>query len=1055
MQSLYPGLDVLGPFTNKLSKSSSHLALKDPQNNLADEVRYFAGGHWPEYADGGGSSLELREPRSDNSRAESWAASNESGRSQWQTFTWRGVSAPGQSGEPSLWHELNLCLLDGAGEVLLDDISVIETPATAPKQLIPNGTFNDGTSAHWRFLGNHRGTRVEPEASNPGNNVLHLVATGPGEYQGNQIETTLTNNVAIVDGREYEISFRAKWLSGKRKLNARLYFNRLARTFDLPVPLRSGTPGTVNSRYISNVGPTYSNLGHSPAIPLPNQPVVVTVNASDSDGIQSATLKYSVSGASWQSVPMVLRGTNAAGFAFSGTIPGQPTATVVQFYVEGGDGLGASSFYPAGGTNSRAVFVVQDNQAFGSAAHNFRVVMTPADAAFLHTATNTLSNELLGCTVIYDETEVFYDCGVRLKGSFVGRNVARVGFHVVFDPEHPFRGIHEVVSVDRSQHTAIGSVGEIVTKHIANHAGGIPDMQDDLARFIAPLSSYTSMSQLRFSGFDSDFLDAQFNNGSDGSMYEMEVIRWNLSTVDGNPESVKLPGNESGGTGYVNLEVQNYGDSKESYRWVFLQANQRTADNYDAAIGLGKTFSLTGAALDAQAPQVLDVEEWLRVMAYQELVGPADSYYTGANIHNFRVYQRPADLKVLYLPWDWDSSYLAATTAPIFGTGNIANLLANANNRRSYLNHMFDIISTTFNSSYMARWTTHYGAVSGQDMSGILNYISARAGYALGQLPTAAAFAITSNNGNDFGTSNSSIAISGTAPIGIRTIEVNGTSYPMNWNNLTNWTINIPLFSGTNLLQVQGVDNAGNRPANALDTITITNAGPGAFLPVVINEWMADNAGPAGLADPADGLFQDWFELFNPNTNGVNLSGYYLTDNLSIPAKWRIPTNTTINPRGFLLVWADNQTNQNLFLPNTDLHAAFQLGAGGEAIGLYGPDGLTPQSTVIFGPQMQNVSQGLFPDGNTNAVYAMTNFTPRLANTLAGPLRWVQMEYAGFNLTLTWSAVAGRHYRVEYKDDLAAPLWTEFPGTIQAIGATASISDAMSSHRFYQVIRVD
>ena len=118
---------------------------------------------------------------------------------------------------------------------------VIETPATTPKQLIANGSFNGGSAAHWRFLGDHRHSQVEPEAGNPANYLLHLVATGPGEYQGNQIETTLTNNVAVVDVREYEISFRAKWLAGKRKLNARLYFNRLARTFDLPVPARNGT----------------------------------------------------------------------------------------------------------------------------------------------------------------------------------------------------------------------------------------------------------------------------------------------------------------------------------------------------------------------------------------------------------------------------------------------------------------------------------------------------------------------------------------------------------------------------------------------------------------------------------------------------------------------------------------------------------------------------------------------------------------------------------------------------------------------------------------------
>ena len=162
MQSLYPALDVAGPFANKLSKHSDYFVLKDPNNNLADGVRYFAEGRWPESADGGGSSLELRDPRADNMNPEAWAASDESSKSQWQTFTWRGLCAPGQTGEPTLWHEFALCLLDGAGEILLDDISVIETPATTPKQLIANGSFNGGSAAHWRFLGDHRHSQVEP-----------------------------------------------------------------------------------------------------------------------------------------------------------------------------------------------------------------------------------------------------------------------------------------------------------------------------------------------------------------------------------------------------------------------------------------------------------------------------------------------------------------------------------------------------------------------------------------------------------------------------------------------------------------------------------------------------------------------------------------------------------------------------------------------------------------------------------------------------------------------------------------------------------------------------
>src|SRR4029078_12615530 len=133
-------------------------------------------------------------------------------------------------------------------------------------------------------------------------------------------------------------------------------------------------------------------------------------------------------------------------------------------------------------------------------------------------------------------------------------------------------------------------------------------------------------------------------------------------------------------------------------------------------------------------------------------------------------------------------------------------------------------------------------------------------------------------------------------------------------------------------------------------------------LPVVINEWMANSAGPDGLTDPADGLFQDWFELFNPNETLVNLIGYYLTDDLSRPTKWTIPTNTIIPARGFLLVWADDGAALNPST-NTDLHANFKLNAFGESIGLFAPDGISPEHLVSFGPQFQDVSQGLFPDG--------------------------------------------------------------------------------------------
>jgi len=228
-------------------------------------------------------------------------------------------------------------------------------------------------------------------------------------------------------------------------------------------------------------------------------------------------------------------------------------------------------------------------------------------------------------------------------------------------------------------------------------------------------------------------------------------------------------------------------------------------------------------------------------------------------------------------------------------------------------------------------------------------------------------------------------------------------------------------------------------------------------LPVVINEWMADNAAPDGFPDPADGRFQDWFELYNPNTNAVDISGYYLTDTLSQPAKWLIPPNTFISGRGYLLVWADNDTDQNG--TGSDLHAGFQLSASGEAIGLFAPDG-TPQSTVTFGQQFQNVSQGLFPDGNTNGIYFMTNFTPRAANTL-GPTVPPHIDSVAVNssglVALTFSITAGKNYRIEFKDDLGASEWTPLGPSQTAGAATVTVHDFVNgrTQRFYRVVLVN
>lgn len=135
-----------------------------------------------------------------------------------------------------------------------------------------------------------------------------------------------------------------------------------------------------------------------------------------------------------------------------------------------------------------------------------------------------------------------------------------------------------------------------------------------------------------------------------------------------------------------------------------------------------------------------------------------------------------------------------------------------------------------------------------------------------------------------------------------------------------------------------------------------------------INEFMADNS--ITIADP-DGKYPDWIELFNAGDDTIDLSGMYLTDDLTDPTAWQFPEDTYIEPGGYLLVWADHDGGE--------LCASFGLNANGEEIGLFTSDGETLIDSIVFVKQLRDVSYGRIPDGSSNWDYLPTS-TPGLAN---------------------------------------------------------------------------
>ena len=110
------------------------------------------------------------------------------------------------------------------------------------------------------------------------------------------------------------------------------------------------------------------------------------------------------------------------------------------------------------------------------------------------------------------------------------------------------------------------------------------------------------------------------------------------------------------------------------------------------------------------------------------------------------------------------------------------------------------------------------------------------------------------------------------------------------------------------------------------------------------------------------GQFDDWIEIYNPGRYARDIGGLFLTDDPANPKAFRIPTNdpraTTIPGRGFLLLWADRDRDED------GIHLSFRLSSRGEHLRLYAADGTTLLDSVTFGPLRRDVAYGrLSPRG--------------------------------------------------------------------------------------------
>ncbi len=73
---------------------------------------------------------------------------------------------------------------------------------------------------------------------------------------------------------------------------------------------------------------------------------------------------------------------------------------------------------------------------------------------------------------------------------------------------------------------------------------------------------------------------------------------------------------------------------------------------------------------------------------------------------------------------------------------------------------------------------------------------------------------------------------------------------------------------------------------------------------VLINEYSCANL--SSIQDNNQ-KYEDWIELYNTTGSTINLTGYFLSDDVFNLAKFPIPSGTTIGPNGVIIIWASGR----------------------------------------------------------------------------------------------------------------------------------------------------
>jgi len=418
-----------------------------------------------------------------------------------------------------------------------------------------------------------------------------------------------------------------------------------------------------------------------------------------------------------------------------------------------------------------------------------------------------------------------------------------------------------------------------------------------------------------------DVVAEWFPDDTDGQLYKIED--WFEFTDDGgnsgthNNDDADLQRRNTtiGGTNVLKLAPYRFMWRKRS-----ISAGD-SANDYTNLLALVDIVSpSTNAAITPlpdyivrQLDQVIDIDQWFRIIGVQHTCGNWDSYgyERGKNCYTYR----PTHGKFNLLTWDIDFTMGVgghATGQTLFDVNDqrIAAMNNTPETVRAYWRALQDIINGPLNNSYLdpridaraAAFRANNVTYDPNTIATVKSYISGRRSFIAGQIPSAA-FGVTATS---FVSSSNIVTITGTAPVDVKFIEIDGVRYPISWSGTqtapTGWSLRLPLgFAGSTNYTLVAYDRSSNAIAGTTRTLAINYTGQieAPETNIVINEIMFSSLVPGA----------EYIELFNRSQGFTfDLSGWRING-----LDYTFPEGSLIAPRSFLVLTKDRIQFANVY----------------------------------------------------------------------------------------------------------------------------------------------